>query len=384
MAPDLTDVPPDIDSLESTTERALNNLEAAREQKQAVDGEIASVGESMVIAAADEYERAIQLLDSYQDSATGTGNFQAYVEFQDRFIGLVEELPKSIPEREAFEIAADRLDQRRLNKSDFEAARKDLAPVATYRELLNQRQEAADALASAEREVSQARQAVTEAIEYYKLLCSYSDVDFSVSTTALSEPISEYNDSVHQDFTEFYETASISAVISFLERTESFPLISYQAPPQDLSQFIRQSPDAGDSIPTLLEYADFSGSKLDHYAADPALLQTTVGVHRTYLERLSAEPLSISIPPPAAGRLQFFTSEAISVLGRFAREETIAAIRTVRDITFEPVYNKYRLALAAEVNLSDAARQLLKNKRAEAGKKELLSLQETIDSALNT
>lgn len=112
------------------------------------------------------------------------------------------------------------------------------------------------------------------------------------------------------------------------------------------------------------------GSKLDHYAADPALLQTTVGVHRTYLERLSAEPLSISIPPPAAGKLQFFTSEAISLLGRFAREETIAAIRTVRDITFEPVYNKYRLALAAEVNISDAARQLLKNKRAEAAKKD--------------
>jgi hypothetical protein len=331
-------------------EARIEDLRSARERLAAVESEIESVGEAAVIDAADAYRKATQLLDRYEGSATGTGDFQAYVEFQDKFLGLVEERDDT-PASEAFSAAGERLDQRRLSESDFDRARDDLEPAAEYVDLLDRREDAEEAVAKARRDARLCRRDLDEEIDERAEWLAVGEADLDAPVAELTDPIEAYNDAVLDEFDEFYASASIAAVVDFLDRAESFPLVEFRSPPRDLREFAAESPDADEPIPTLLEYADYTGSKLDHYAEDPGLLQTTVAVHRTYLERLSGEPLTVSLPPPPPEELRFRARELVSLLGRFADEETVAQVRTVRDLTRRDDYRTLRRATRAHQEL---------------------------------
>ena len=331
-------------------EARIEDLRSARERLAAVESEIESVGEAAVIDAADAYRKATQLLDRYEGSATGTGDFQAYVEFQDKFLGLVEERDDT-PASEAFSAAGERLDQRRLSESDFDRARDDLEPAAEYVDLLDRREDAEEAVAKARRDARLCRRDLDEEIDERAEWLAVGEADLDAPVAELTDPIEAYNDAVLDEFDEFYASASIAAVVDFLDRAESFPLVEFRSPPRDLREFAAESPDADEPIPTLLEYADYTGSKLDHYAEDPGLLQTTVAVHRTYLERLSGEPLTVSLPPPPPEELRFRARELVSLLGRFADEETVAQMRTVRDLTRRDDYRTLRRATRAHQEL---------------------------------
>ena len=331
-------------------EARIEDLRSARERLAAVESEIESVGEAAVIDAADAYRKATQLLDRYEGSATGTGDFQAYVEFQDKFLGLVEERDDT-PASEAFSAAGERLDQRRLSESDFDRARDDLEPAAEYVDLLDRREDAEEAVAKARRDARLCRRDLDEEIDERAEWLAVGEADLDAPVAELTGPIETYNDAVLDEFDEFYASASIAAVVDFLDRAESFPLVEFRSPPRDLREFAAESPDADEPIPTLLEYADYTGSKLDHYAEDPGLLQTTVAVHRTYLERLSGEPLTVSLPPPPPEELRFRARELVSLLGRFADEETVAQVRTVRDLTRRDDYRTLRRATRAHQEL---------------------------------
>ncbi|ERG95949.1 hypothetical protein [Haloquadratum walsbyi] len=348
-----------IDLLD-TTESVLIELQDAAERYETITTQIDNTGHDAVVETADAYRRATGLLDKYIDSATGTGDFQAYVEFQNKFLGCVEELPDELPAREAFETAADRLDSRRLSEGDFASAREDLAPAKKYIEQLESYNQITEEIKTARRNVTLHRRKINDAIDMHNEALSFADVDFDSPVEQLLDPIKAYNDQLRSEFNEFITTASVAAVIDFLEYADLFPLVAFQSPPPDLRRFARESPDANESIPTVLEFASYSGSKLDHYATDPALLQTTVAVHQTFLERLDADPLIIERPPPTAGTLRQFSGEAISILGRFASEETIAHLRAIRDQSYEDSYDRLRTALRAQTDLSANERERLR------------------------
>jgi len=329
----------------------IEELRSAKERLAAVESEIESVSEDAVVDVADAYRKAIRLLDRYEGSATGTGDFQAYVEFQDKFLGLVEGRDDDTPASEAFATAGERLDQRRLSESDFDAARGDLEPAAEYVGLLDRRENAEEAVAKARRDARLCRRDLDEEIDVRAEWLAVGEADLDAPVAELTEPIEAYNDAVVDEFDEFYASASIAEVVAFLERAESFPLVDFRSPPRDLREFATESPDADEPIPTLLEYADYTGSKLDHYAEDPGLLQTTVAVHRTYLERLSRATLTVSRPPPAPEELRFRARERMSQLARFAGEETTAQLRTVRDLTHRDDYRELRRAARAHEEL---------------------------------
>ncbi len=342
------------DGVESRVERAeecVEDLAAAAERLREVESEIESAGEDAVVDTADAYRKAVRLLDRYEGSATGTGDFQAYVEFQDKFLGLVEGRDDDTPASDAFAAAGERLDQRRLSESDFDAAREDLAPAAEYVDLLDRREDAEAAVATAKRDARLCRRDLDEEIEERAEWLAVGEADLDAPVEELTDPIESYNEAVLAEFDEFYASASIAEVVGLLERAESFPLVEFRSPPRDLREFAAGSPDADEPIPTLLEYADYTGSKLDHYAEDPGLLQTTVAVHRTYLERLSADPLTVPLPPPPAEELRFRAREVLSLLGRFASEGTVAQLRTVRDLTRRDDYRKLRRAARAHEEL---------------------------------
>ena len=340
----------DVAARIEAAEARIEDLRSAKERLATVDSEIESVGEAAVVDAADAYRKATRLLDRYEGSATGTGDFQAYVEFQDKFLGLVDERDDT-PASQAFAAAGERLDQRRLSESDFDGAREDLEPAAEYVDLLDRRDDAEEAVATARRDARLCRRDLDEEIDERAAWLAVGEADLDAPVAELTEPIEAYNDAVRDEFDEFYVSASIATVVDFLDRAEAFPLVEFRSPPRDLREFAAESPDADEPIPTLLEYADYTGSKLDHYAEDPGLLQTTVAVHRTYLERLSGEPLTVSLPPPPPEELRFRARELVSLLGRFASEETVARARTVRNLTRRDDYRGLRRAARAHREL---------------------------------
>ena len=367
-----------IDEVDAVAEA----LRSAERRLADVEREIESVGEDAVVDAADAYRTAIRLLDRYEESATGTGDFQAYVEFQDKFLGLVDGRDDT-PASEAFAAAGERLDQRRLSESDFDAAREDLAPAAEYVDLLERRDAAEEAIAKARRDARVRRRDLDAEIDARAEWLAVGEADLDAPVEELTEPIEAYNDAVREAFDDFYASASIAAVIDLLDRAESFPLVEFRSPPRDLREFAADSPDADESIPTLLEYADYTGSKLDHYAEDPGLLQTTVAVHRTYLERLSGEPLTVSLPPPPAETLRFRARELVSLLGRFAAEETIAELRAVRDLTRRDGYGELRRAARAHEELDDEELAAVRSGAAAAELERLRDARDRLVAALD-
>jgi len=371
------------DALLTAVENCLDDLRAARDRRDDVEGRIDEVGEESLVEAADAYRKAVRLLDRYADSATGTGDFQAYVEFQDRFLGLVEDLPESIPDREAFEAAAERMDRRRLSDSDFAGAHEDLEPASEYVDLLERREDATEALSKARRDAKLRLDDLDDAIEAREEVLAFADADLDAPVEELREPIRAYDEAVREEFREFYESAPIADVVGLLERAESFPLVDFRSPPRDLRKYARESPDADEPIPTLLEYAEFSGSKLDHYAEDPAALQTNVAVHRTFLERLSADPLTVPLPPPPAGTLRQWAGEAISLLGRFASEGTVARLREVRDLTRRGDYADLRFALRAHEELDAETRERVRSGAVDDELDRLRDARERLSTALS-
>jgi hypothetical protein len=341
-------------------EPLVETLASAAADVEAVEDDIADVGESRVRAVADAYDRATDLLDRYEETATGSGRetFKNYLEFQDRFLELVEGLDDDVPARDAFEAANERLDKRRLNDADFEAAREILAPAADRAELLARREQARQRYRDARRDVLERVDALDERIESLERLERLAEADLDAPVEELRDPVSAYNDAVTEAFQTFRRESSARAVLSFVRATRAYPLVEYRRPPADLVRYVEQNPAGENPIPTLLEYADYSNSKLSHYVDDPGTLKSRVAVDRTYLERLGPGPLTVSWPPPSATELRYRVDELISLVARFAPESVVARLRTVRDLTLdEPRYERLRRSAVAREQLTPAERE---------------------------
>ncbi|MFB6122882.1 MAG: hypothetical protein ABEJ78_05425 [Haloferacaceae archaeon] len=335
---------------------ALADAYAERDRAEA---DVAEHGEDTLRAVESAYRQAMDLLERYEDRATGTGDFAAYVEFQEKFVELTEGLDADLPAREAFERANDHLDQRRLSEDDFDHARELLEPAADLVALLEDREAAREryreAKHAAERRVRELDSRVAELERLQRL----GDADLDAPVSRLRDPIEAYNEAVRDAFDDFRSAASAREVFDFVAATESYPLVEYRQPPTELREYVEDRPAGEESIPNLLEYADYSTSKLDHYVEDAGALKTRVAVHRTYLERLDAGPLTVSWPPPSASSLRYRAEELVSVVARFAPDSVVAKARTVRGLPDDTDYERLREAARATSELDDDERDRL-------------------------
>ena len=87
-------------------------------------------------------------------------------------------------------------------------------------------------------------------------------------------------------------------------------------------------------------------------------------------------------PPPSADRLRPRASELVSVVGRFADEETVAALRRVRDLPRTTDYERLRTAATARTELSDDARERLQSGAVESELAELRAERERLRETL--
>lgn len=323
--------------------RAVADAEAAVEEH----------GEARLEALRAALRDLDRLFEQYEDDATGTGDFQSYLSFQDDLVALVEGFDDDLPEREAFESLLDLFKKRRLSESDFAEARDRLRDARDLATRL-------DTLETAREDHREVRKRVADAADEYadevadlERLQRLGNADLDAPVADLREPVREYDDAVTDAFREFRQEAPAREFLAFVGTTESYPLVGFEAVPEDLAEFVANQPAGEEPIPTLLDYAEYSPSKLDHYVDAPRTLKRAVGGNRTYLDRLTADPLTVGWPPASADELRFRLDALVSVVARFAGDDVLEPLHAVRRWVRSDDYDRLRTAAVATHELTD-------------------------------
>ncbi|OVE83690.1 DUF7118 family protein [Natronolimnobius baerhuensis] len=341
----------------------LEALEAARERFEQAQQRIDEQGTATVEDAAEAYRNAATLLENYVDRATGTGreNFKAYVELEGQFATLVENLPDDLRGREAFEDALDAIDKRRLSESDFEAAHAKLEPAERYDDLLTEREDAREELENARTAAGVRLREIDDELAEHERLLELANADLDAPVERLREPIETYNEEIREAVETYRLEASAREVFALLERSRWYPFVEYEHPPDDLRAYVTDDPAGEYTIPELLEYAEYSRSKLDHYVDDADLLKRRVATQRTFLDNIDAEALLIEWPPGPAGELRRRVREYRPFVERIAGEDGVVALQNVRALIFDPEidYDRLQTAAQAVAQLTPAERERL-------------------------
>ena len=367
-----------------STDALLEALAAARREREAAIERVEAIGEAELERLESYYEQFTTLLGRYEDRASGSGDFQAFVEFQEQLEEFTTDLPADLPERETFEAIDDRLQKRRLTESDFEWARSRLEPVEDLIGRLEERDDAHELVRATKGDIRAAIQETRTRIDRLETVRSLGAADLDAPVEDLREPIERYNESVREAVQEFRRSAPAREVLGVMQRAQRYPLVPVPDPPTDLQEYLESAEVGEEPIPTLLEYADYSRSKLAHYVEAPATFARIVGGRRTYLNGIDASPFTIDWPPPAAETLRWRGRELIAVLDRFAPAETIAAFRSAFEMArTEPQrYASLRLTARAKTELSDEERKRVAAGRIEADLAAARERLETLQAAL--
>jgi hypothetical protein len=368
---------PDPDTL-------LTELDRAETALREVEADIETRGEEGVERVAATHDRLTDLLAEYRETATGTGReeFQSYVEFEAELESFEAELAEDLPRLEAFEEACDRLDRRRLDERDFDRARDALEPATELADLLTEREAARERHREARTRIERRIQTIEERINDLEEILAFADVDFETSLSPVREPVEAYNDGVREAFRAFRSDAPAREVLDLFATATSYPLVSVPPVPERLDTHLREYEVGTESIPTLIEYADYSVSKLQHYVEDPATFRSAVAANRTYLERLDASPLCIDWPPPQAGVLRREVGELVSIVGRFAPDDVVVTLREVRDVAEDDRYPRLREVAVAHEQLTKSERRRLRSGDIEATLESLQKRRERLTEAL--
>lgn len=365
----------DAATLVADLRRAEADLQAARD---AVD----AVGIDRIDALADAVERLRSLLDSYEGRATGTGDFPAYVRFQEELATTIEELPDDLLERETFEEIEAMLDKRRLSETDFDRARDALAPAIEIAARRERRREALAEYREARRAVEVELRSTRERIGDLVRLVELGEADLDAPVEDLRGPIMEYNRAARNAWQTFRSEESARNVLDLVATTDAYPLVSFRSPPPDLRRYI-ETHDAGERpIGELLDLADYSTSKLSHVVGNPRELKRHVATNRTYLDRLDADPLLFAWPPESANSIRWRAKELIAVCGRFASDELVALLREIRDFTRDDAFDHLRNAIIARAELSADERERVASGAVEADLATARADRERLEEAL--
>jgi len=357
-------------------------LRAAETALDAAEERVADFGEAELEVLADAHDEFTRLLARYEEPATGDGDFQTFIEFQSEIADFVERLPEDLLLRETFEECDELLQQRRLTEGDFEKVRTNLEPVADLAGRLDERRDARKRYRAARNRVEHRRREVRERIGDLERVRRLGEADLDAPTERLREPIAAYNERVSEAFEAFRREESARAVLDLVRASRQFPVAGLEAPPEDLVEYVQTSTAGTEPIPTLLDYAEYSRSKLDHYVADPGALKAAVRPHTTSLRRLDAEPLTVDWPPPTATALEFHCREAERVVARFA-PDVVEALRAVRRLPRATDYERLREAAVAEAELAADQRRRLKAGEVAAELESLRAERERLAAALD-
>lgn len=343
----------------TTSEDPVARLEDARKTVENVRNDIQTDEESLATVA-EAYRAIITVFDRWEERATDFDDFQGYVKFRNDLAETVSEIPDSVSHREAIEEALETVKTESvtssLSRRDFETAKDVLEPLRADADRYETLQVARETYRSAHRSLRRRLSELESEREDLRRIERLGDADLDAPVDVLRVPIEAYNAAVDDAFASFRREASARRVLEFVDVTDLYPLVPFETPPADLLEYVRFRPAGEHTIEELLEFSEYTKSKLEHYVDDADLLKRRIATNRTYLDRLSAEPLEIGWPPPPADELRFVTNELISVVDRFADDETVATLRTVRGLPGSTDYDRLRSAAVARDKMSNAER----------------------------
>ncbi|MDQ2073691.1 hypothetical protein RBH20_14245 [Haloarcula sp. H-GB4] len=363
---------------------AVAELEQAADAYARAQARVEKIGADALRDCREIYRELWNLLESYDGRATGGGDFEAFMEFQGQVGTLTDDLPEDLPERETFEEIDDFLQQRRLTESDFEQAREMLSPIGDLVGRLDELDDTREQYRKARTDAGRRRDELSDRIDDLERLQRLGAADLDAPVEHLREPIERYNDAVTEAFTEFRRNTPARDVLAVIERADAYPLVEFRSPPAELLTYVREHDAGTEPIPKLLEYADYSASKLDHYVDDTAALRSTVATRQTYLRRLDAEPVRIDWPPPSATALPWLCQAYRSVVARFVDESVVAALRAVRGLAERDDYERLRESALARSELTEAERERLASGAVEQELSAAHKARAAIDDALDT
>lgn len=362
---------------------ALERLLAAADALADIEDRIDAHGGDAVERVAAAHREAVATIERHAEDATGTGDFQAYVTFRDEFDGLVEDLPDALPRRDAFEAAAEYVDRRTIREKDLRRAREALAPAAELAKLADEREGALETYREARHAAIARRREIDERIEELERLLELGEADLEADVSALQDPLEDYNAAVREAFDSFADEASARELFAFVETASSYSLVEFREPPDRLREYLEADPVGTEPVPTLLQYADYSTSKLGHYVEDPRRFRGAVATNQTYLERLDAEPLTLSWPPAPADRVRYRVDTLVSVASRIADENAIVPLREVGDLARDADrFERLRRTAVARQELSADQRERLQSGAVERELADLRAEREELAAAL--
>ncbi|EMA08131.1 hypothetical protein SAMN05443574_102314 [Haloarcula vallismortis] len=345
--------------LSAGTPDAVDRLEQAAEAYDRAQARVEEIGADALRDCREVYSELRNLLESYDGRATGGGDFEAFMEFQGRVGTLTDDLPEDLPERDTFEEIDDFLQQRRLTEGDFEQAREMLSPIGDLVGRLDELDDAREQYKKARTTAGRRHDELGDRIDDLERLRRLGDADLDAPVARLRDPIERYNDAVTEAFTEFRRNTPARDALAVIDRADAYPLVEFRSPPADLLTYVCEHDAGTEPVPKLLEYADYSASKLDHYVDDAAALRSAVATRQTYLRRLDAEPVRVDWPPPSADALPWYCREYRSVVARFADESVVATLREVRGLADREDYERLRESAVARSELTESERERL-------------------------
>lgn len=338
------------------TDDAAARLRDARERLDDAEAAVDEHGEATLERLRDHHEDALALLRRYGDSATGSGDFQAYVEFEGKVADLVEAVDDDLPGADAFDAYDDALDKRRVTDADFERARDALSPVADLVARLDELADARDAYRSARHAAEDRRDELDDEIDRLERVARLADADPDRDLSALRDPVTAYDDAAAAAVADALAGRAARDVLDWLDSLSAFPLVDAPTVPPALLDYARTNDAGAEPIPDLLDYADESMAKLEHHVTDPAALKRVVGANRSFLRRLDGDFLALGWPPSPAGVLRYRGPEFVSALDRIDADEAVERLRDVQALARTGRYDALREAAVAREELSDAER----------------------------
>ncbi|WP_411968980.1 coiled-coil domain-containing protein [Haloferax sp. YSSS75] len=341
----------------------VSELRTAATKLDAYREDVETVGRDELRRLATTYRDVERILDRFEERATDPDDFQGYIEFRETLTDRLESAPADIRHGEAFIQANDALTTAvtsSLSSSDFERARTLLADVRADVELLESLQDAEDAYRSKRRAVQSAKAELESRIDRLERIEELGRADIDAPISELRTPIERYNEAVTEAFERFRRESSARDVVDWLSTAELFPLVGMPSPPPRLESYLHTADVGDEPLSKLVEYTEYSRSKLDHYVDSPQEFDAAVKTNSQFLHRVDGEPLTVSWPPAPASTVRWRARELVSVVGRFASESVVSEARSVRRLVDRTDYERLREAAIAREELTDDQREKLR------------------------
>lgn len=371
-------------STSNSRHELIDELDRRKEELDRRQRRVEEHGEAELAELTEAYESFYEVLDIYQDQVTGDdGDIQTIVEFQSEIDRVMTEISDDVLHADIFEECDEYLQQKWFSDADFEHVYEQLAPVADLAERISDRDEALEAYHAARRDIRTRMRDCDAEIEDLERLAELAEADLEAPIDRLEEPIREYNEAVREAFREFKRSASARDVVRFLDEMEAYPLVEFESPPQDVVTYIEESPTGAEPIATILDYADYSRSKLDHYVEEPNKLKHAIEGHRAYLGALDGEPLTVEWPPQAAEELRYRCRELTAAVNRI-EPAAVEQLREIEALPRETDYERLRNSAVVRQELSPEERERLQSEAIEDELVELRAERDQLSEALES